>query len=246
MRSAIYSAVWWTTMATSAESLRARRPTIRSITRRLGTLLILAGVLGLVWAATVTLWQDPFTSLYALRAQRQLSSAYDKRVRELQPTLTTPAVRVVPLATVARRYRKATPSGAAVGRLRIPEMGLTTVVVQGTDSQSLKKGPGIDERTHMPGEGELVYIAGHRTTYLAPFSHIGRLDRGDTVQLSTPYATFDYRVTEHVIVPASDIDRLKSRGREELALQACHPRFFANERYIVYARLVAVHRLGES
>ncbi len=229
-------------MTTSAESHTAERTRKRSPTRWLGTLLIVVGSLALAWAAMVTLWQDPFTSLYALRAQRQLASAYEERVHEFQATSTTQKASVVPLARVARRYRRATAPGEAVGRLRIPEMGLATVVVQGTDSQSLKKGPGVDQRTHMPGEGELVYIAGHRTTYLAPFSHIDRLNRGDRVQFSTPYATFDYRVTGHVIVPASDLDRLKSRGREELALQACHPRFFANERYIVYARLVAVHR----
>ena len=121
-------------------------------------------------------------------------------------------------------------------------MGLNTIVVEGTDHNSLKKGPGIDERTHLPGEGQLVYIAGHRTTYLAPFSHIDRLRPGDPVTLSTPYATFDYRVSGHVIVPANDIGRLNSRGREELALQACHPRFFATQRYIVYAKLVRVRR----
>jgi sortase A len=87
----------------------------------------------------------------------------------------------------------------------------------------------------MPGEGELVYVAGHRTTYGAPFAHIERLQRGDRVVLEMPYATAVYRVTGHVIVPADDLARLKSHGREIVALQACHPRFSASERYIVYA-----------
>jgi len=232
-------------MATSAEARpHARNAWLRRSTLWLGTLLIVAGCAGLAWAAAITLRQDPFTALYAKRAQMQLSSAYDERVREIRPQLAAPTAKKTPLATVARRYRNTTSTGDAVGKLRIPAMGLSTVLVQGTDHESLKKGPGVDERTHMPGEGQLVYIAGHRTTYLAPFSHIDRLERGDAVSLSTPYATFDYRVTNHVIVPASDIGRLKSRGHEELALQACHPRFFATERYIVYARLVGVHRAG--
>jgi sortase A len=92
----------------------------------------------------------------------------------------------------------------------------------------------------MPGEGELVYIAGHRTTYGAPFARIDRLERGDKVFLELPYGTFEYVVTGHRIVTASKTSELKSRGFEQLALQACHPRFFASERYIVYARPVRV------
>jgi sortase A len=92
----------------------------------------------------------------------------------------------------------------------------------------------------MPGQGELVYVAGHRTTYGAPFADIDELRRGDPVSLRLPYATIVYEVTGHVIVPATDLARLKSQGREQLALQACHPRFFASHRYIVYARPVEV------
>jgi LPXTG-site transpeptidase (sortase) family protein len=86
----------------------------------------------------------------------------------------------------------------------------------------------------------LIYIAGHRTTYLAPFAHIDSLRRGDSVTLELPYATFVYQITGHVIVPADDVARLKSRGYEQVALQACHPRFFATHRYIAYARPVRV------
>jgi sortase A len=112
------------------------------------------------------------------------------------------------------------------------------VMVNGTDRGTLKKGPGRDPRTFMPGQGELVYVAGHRTTYSAPFSNIDDLRRGDRVTVRVPYATFVYRVTGHVVVPANDLDRLRSHGNEVLALQACHPRFFASHRYIVYARPV--------
>jgi sortase A len=112
------------------------------------------------------------------------------------------------------------------------------VVVNGTDAGTLKKGPGRDPRTFMPGQGQLVYIAGHRTTYSAPFGDIDDLRRGDRVTVRVPYATFVYDVTGHVVVPADDLGRLRSQGREVLALQACHPRFFASHRYIVYARPV--------
>jgi len=114
------------------------------------------------------------------------------------------------------------------------------ILVNGTDHDSLTKGPGRDLRTYMPGENELVYVAGHRTTYLAPFAHIERLRRGDPVTLEMPYATFRYRITRHIVVASDDLAVLRSHHRESLALQACHPRFFASHRYIAYARLVRV------
>ena len=85
-----------------------------------------------------------------------------------------------------------------------------------------------------------MYIAGHRTTYLAPFSHIDELRRGDRITLEMPYATFVYRVTGHRVVTADDLAVLRSHGHELLELQACHPRFFATHRYIAYARPVRV------
>jgi sortase A len=118
------------------------------------------------------------------------------------------------------------------------------VFVEGTDDASLRKGPGRDRRTYMPGEGQLVYIAGHRTTYLAPFAHIERLKPGDPVTLDVPYGTFTYRVLKHRIVLANDLSVLRSHGHEVVELQACHPRFFASHRYIAYARLSRVSPRG--
>jgi sortase A len=92
----------------------------------------------------------------------------------------------------------------------------------------------------MPGEGQLVYIAGHRTTYGAPFAHITDLKRGDRVFIELPYGTFEYAITGHRIVAAEELSVLKSKGVEQLALQACHPRFFASHRYIAYAKPVGV------
>jgi sortase A len=114
------------------------------------------------------------------------------------------------------------------------------LLVNGTDEASLKKGPGRYLGDFMPGQGQLVYIAGHRTTYLAPFSHIDALRPGDEVTIEMPYATFVYRVTGHRIVVSTDLAVLKSPGHELLELQACHPRFFATHRYIAYALPVEV------
>jgi len=96
----------------------------------------------------------------------------------------------------------------------------------------------------MPGHDRLVYIAGHRTTYLAPFSHIDAIRSGDEIRLEMPYATFVYRAVRHRVVAATDLSVLRSPRHELLELQACHPRFFATHRYIVYARLVSADPRG--
>src|SRR5207253_10140358 len=108
----------------------------------------------------------------------------------------------------AARYRRTLKVGQALGRIRVPRLGLNMVVVTGTDESSLEKGPGWYTGTRLPGEGQLVYIAGHRTTYLAPFAHIDSLRRGDSVTLELPYATFVYRVTGHKVVRSDDIAQL--------------------------------------
>ena len=126
----------------------------------------------------------------------------------------------------------------------MPRLGLDMVMVEGTDTDSLKKGPGRDARTFMPGEGRLVYVAGHRTTYAAPFADIDQLEKGDRVTLEMPYGTFVYIVDRHRIVDDNELSVLRSGRGEEVALQACHPRFFATQRYIVWAVPAAPVSLG--
>ena len=224
---------------------------MRRVVRTLGTVMIVAGLGMLGWAVLVWQWQDPFTALYTRYEQRHLSSAFDERLARFKPADPKPHASLAAerrqIALEAARYRRESHEGDPIGRIRIPRLGLNIIVVNGTESESLKKGPGRDLRTFMPGEGKLIYIAGHRTTYLAPFSHIDSMRVGDRVTIELPYATFVYRVTGHVIVPATDIGRLRSHGREVLALQACHPRFFASHRYIVYARPIQlIPRGGEA
>ena len=112
------------------------------------------------------------------------------------------------------------------------------VVVQGTDTGSLQKGPGHYPDTPMPGEEGTVGIAGHRTTYLAPFRHIDSMKPGDTIRLEMPYAILTYRVEKTAIVDPTDIGIVKAVGYQRLVLSACHPLYSAAQRYIVFARLV--------
>ena len=212
--------------------------------RRLGTFVILVGLGLLAWSATVYLWKDPFTTAYTAWEQRRLEDGYERRVvtwRERFPAPVAPKPgKPVDLRPEARAYRQASEAGDAVARIEIPTIGLDAVVVNGTEADELRRGPGRHLETFMPGEHELVYVAGHRTTYGAPFSAIDELEAGDRVTLELPYGTFEYRVTGHRIVDQHELSVLRTRGREELALQACHPRFFASQRYIVYARPVRV------
>jgi sortase A len=219
---------------------------VRRYIRLLGTLLAVAGVLMLLWSLLVWQWQDPFTALYTKWKQRQLATQYVKRTESFKPAIaknTVPAERAS-IAREAKRYRLSSTRGEVIGRLRVPRMGVNMLLVNGTDHDTLKKGPGRDSRTFMPGENRLVYIAGHRTTYLAPFSHIDRLRRGDRVTIEVPYGTFIYAVTRHRIVKSTDLSVLRSPRYEVVELQACHPRFFATHRYIAYAQLLRVEPRG--
>jgi sortase A len=219
---------------------------VRRTLRILGTLLVIAGSLTLVWAVVVWQWQDPFTALYTKWKQHELSSQYDKRVRTFTATIshTNLAAERASIAREAKRYRRSSKRGQAIGRIHVPRMGVNMVLVDGTDHDTLKKGPGRDQRTFMPGENRLIYIAGHRTTYAAPFSHIDRMKAGDRITIEVPYGTFIYTVTHHRVVKATDLSVLRSPRYELVELQACHPRFFASHRYIVYARLLRVEPVG--
>ena len=221
---------------------------MRRFARITGTLLAIAGVAVLVWVVVVWRWQDPFTALYTTWRQHQLSDSYKQKAEAYQAPPVKPgtslAATTAQVRAQARRYRLNAKRGEGIGRIRVPRLGLNMVFVEGTDDASLRKGPGRDRRTYMPGEGQLVYIAGHRTTYLAPFAHIERLKPGDPVTLEVPYGTFTYRVFKHRIVLANDLSVLRSHGHEVVELQACHPRFFASHRYIAYARLARVSPRG--
>ena len=230
---------------------------MRRAARITGTAMIVAGVLAVAWVIVVWQWQDPFTAIYTKYEQHKLASSFSKRFAEYRPPVTlrppttkrdstTIADEERWVKAAATAYRKDLREGDPVGRLIVPHLGLKIIVVNGTGHDDLVRGPGRDLRTYMPGQDELVYVAGHRTTYLAPFAHIDSLRRGDRVTFVLPYATFEYEVTGHRVVPADDLAALQSHHREQLVLQACHPRFFATHRYLAYARLVHVEpRVGQ-
>jgi sortase A len=219
---------------------------MRRTARIAGAALIAAGMLTLAWTLVVWRWQDPFTALYTHWEQRGLARQLDRELARFRPLRVDGdlAAEEQGVAREATHFRSQARRGQAIGWISIGRLGLNMVLVNGTDHDSLTRGPGRDLRTYMPGQNRLVYIAGHRTTYLAPFSHIDAIRPGDIVRLQMPYGTFVYRAYAHRIVSARDLAVLRSPRHELLELQACHPRFFASHRYIVYARLVAVEPRG--
>jgi sortase A len=120
------------------------------------------------------------------------------------------------------------------------------VVVQGTDTATLQQGPGHYPTTALPGEGKTIAVAGHRTTYGAPFNRIDDIAPGDSITLEMPYATFTYEVTEERIVDPKDVGVVDDIGVEQLVLTACHPLYSAAQRYVVFAELTDLSLLPGS
>lgn len=206
---------------------RNGRPSGASIAARaLSIGLIATGVLMLAWVLATWRWQEPITAIEHWHDQGALAAQL--RSRHVPTGSESLLLR-------ARAFRLASHEGEAMGRILIPRLGLDTVLVEGTSEADLARGPGFYARDYLPGEGRLVYVAGHRTTYSAPFAEIDLLRNGDAITVRMPYGAFHYRVTGHRIVLANDVEVLRSTKRERLILQSCHPRFSATHRYLVYA-----------
>ncbi len=215
---------------------------MRRSVRVLGTLLLVAGVLTLAWVIVVWRWQDPFTALYTHFKQEHLAHVYEQRAAAFSSAQL--ASTRAEMSADAQAYAKTLHRGDPVGKITIGRIGLHMIVVQGTDDETLKSGPGHYIPSGLPGEGKLIYIAGHRTTYLAPFADINDIRIGDYIELDVPYGSFTYRVIRHYVVAQSDVAVLQNHGQEILRLQACHPRFFATHRYIVDAKLASFTPAG--
>jgi sortase A len=182
-----------------------RRGVVRRALHGLSSVLIVSGLLLLIDAGLTVTWQEPMSALYARLQQDSLSGQLDDlRDAELTP-VEQRALSALPdeesrLAFAARALDRRAREGQPVGRILIPKIGLSKVVVDGTKTASLRKGPGRYPRTPLPGAPGTTAIAGHRTTYGAPFRRVDRLRRGDVISVEMPYGTFDYRVERLRIV----------------------------------------------
>ena len=213
------------------------------VARIFSTVLITAGLVVMADVGLTVAYREPISSLYG---ELQQNKAEDQ-LADLESRYPTPAdlaairgVRGIErkARVLAHRFADRATEGEAIGRLLAPDMGTNVVVVQGTDTASLQRGPGHYPDTAFPGEGETIGIAGHRTTYLAPFRHIDDMKRGDVVTVEMPYGTFTYRVQKTEIVDDSAVGVVRDVGYERLVLTACHPLYSAAQRYVAFARLV--------
>jgi sortase A len=229
-------------------SRRRRRPLSRLL-RDLSLVLMISGALLLADAAATLLWQEPLSAVIALIKQGGL----DKRFLSYQHAPLSPVDQQAlahmkqarqRVAFLARQEARQVKTGQAIGTIAFPKFNSQYIVVQGTDEGSLEKGPGHYPQTALPGVQRTVAIAGHRTTYLAPFRRINELKSGNTVVLTMRYARFTYAVQRVQIVTPTSWWIIRDKGYERLVLSACNPLYSAAQRIVVFARLRSLEPLG--
>jgi sortase A len=223
--------------------------------RALSIALIVVGALALLDAGVTLVWQEPFSALYATLQQDHLRGALRTLERAEPDAAARARLRQLAderrrVAFLARELARHAALGSAVGSIRIPRIGADFVLVYGTGTEELEKGPSIYTQsvypgTRFPGLGGTTAIAGHRTTFLAPFRHIDELRRGAKIFVDMPYAHFVYTVTGQRSVLPTDVRAAIGRSRHSrLVLSACTPPFSAAERLLVYARLTRTIPVG--
>ena len=217
--------------------------------RTVGTILAVVGALLLLDVAVTLAWREPVSWLLGRGDQARLSAQLDEVDRSFGasvagrlPERGTPEIRI---ALAARAFAERSRTGDPVGRLEMPAIDQSSVVLQGTGQAELRKGPGHYTPTSLPGQRGTVGIAGHRTTWEQPFRRIDELEAGDRVVMTMAYGRFTYLVEKTRIVDPSEVGVLAAgRGRERLVLTACHPLYSAARRIVVFARLDSAVPLG--
>jgi len=215
---------------------------MRRALRALSMVLLVAGAVLVADGVATLVWQEPVTALYAHVRQGELDDELATRERTPPTPVERRAMARLPdpgrrLAFRARALGRDTRPGDALGRLVAPAIGLRTVVVEGTGADELRTGPGHYADTVLPGQRGTVAIAGHRTTYGAPFRDVDDLERGDPIELRMPYGRFTYRVERTRIVAPTDVEVVDRVAYDRLVLTACHPLYSAAQRIVVFARL---------
>ena len=221
---------------------------MRRALRTLSTVLIVAGALLLADAATTLLWQEPLSALYGRIQQGKLEDRLSALEKAPLAAVDQRALRRLDgsrrLAFAARALKRRSENGDPLGRIRIPAIGVSDVFVEGTDAGDLRRGPGHYPATPLPGQRGTVAIAGHRTTYGAPFHDVDDLDPGDRIELDMPYGRFTYRVERLRIVAPTAVEVTDRVSFDRLVLSACHPLYSAAQRIIVFAKLERAQARG--
>ena len=189
------------------------------ISRRIGLLLCIVGVLLIGYG----LYDALAGRVYQLMHGRDLD-----RVLDQAPAEPVPATR-----------RMVYQPGSAIGRLEIPRVGISVVVLEGSDAGTLRLGAGRLLHSALPGERGNVVLAAHRDTFFRPLRDIRA---GDRISLRTSQGTFAYTVDWTRVVDPSDTSVLQPTPASSLTLVTCYPFNYvgsAPRRFIVSAREVA-------
>jgi sortase A len=219
---------------------------VRRSVRELGLAMIVGGIVVLLFV----LYQLFGTTLTEQHDQSALARAFHTAHQQggVAPAA-PPRAAGSDGSTVASGGRAAstdlspsTPEGSAIEHLVIPRIGVNRYVVQGTAEQDLVQGPGHYVNTPFPGQKGNAAIAGHRTTYGAPFFRLNELPVGSRIYVTnTKGRTFVYAVARRLVVDPTGpgaIAVLADTKRAELTLTTCNPRFEATNRLVVVADLV--------
>jgi sortase A len=222
---------------------------VRAALRQISTVLIMAGLLLMLDVGLTLVWQEPVSALYAKWRQDALAGDLDRLRRPHLLPAERKALERLPLdsdraAFLARALKRRTGPGEPLARIRIPAIGVSTVVVEGTDGGSLRKGPGHYPETPLPGIHGTVAVAGHRTTYGAPFRNLDKLGKGDEVAVEMPYGRFVYTVEQTRIVDPSALWVTRRAKHDRLVLTACHPKYSAAERIVIFAKLAHTEQVA--
>jgi len=205
--------------------------------------MIAAGVLILLFVA-YQLWG---TGLAEARSQRALRKQFERSLAQSVPAPTTsttatpaptaPGVTAAVTTAAPDLGPPPAPAGDAVAIIKIPKLGVEKTVVQGVSLGMLKRGPGHYPTTPMPGQPGNAAVAGHRTTYGAPFYRINELVPGDPILVTTRQGRFRYEVAEKRVVRPDETAVLGPSKDNRLTLTTCNPRFSAAQRLVVIALL---------
>jgi sortase A len=210
---------------------------MRRVLGAVGRVLVTLGLLLLLFVA-YQLWG---TGIYQAQAQNDLEQQFQRSLERhdtgTTPTSTPTATTLPPLAVP--------PEGDAVARIGIPKIGIDQYVVEGVNVDDLRKGPGHYPSTQLPGHEGNSAIAGHRTTYGAPFGDIDQLHPGDEIDVATVQGKFKYTVIEQRVVDPSEVSVLDpapdpahpGHMLATLTLTTCNPKYSAEQRLIIRAQL---------
>jgi sortase A len=199
----------------------------------IGRVFITAGVLILLFVA-YQLWG---TGIRTAQAQNRLEDDFEQVLQEAEEATSTTTSTTLPGEPETVPTIAPVPEGEATARIQIPAIGVDKIVVEGISLADLKKGPGHYPQTPLPGQQGNAAIAGHRTTYGAPFHRLDELKPGDEITVTTVQGEFTYEVAETLIVAPTQVDVLADKGDNRLTLSACHPKYSARQRIIVVSIL---------